>query len=558
MKFKGKLIAYGIGSVLIFLLIFGIYAIWWNINQVNVRYQNTYNLLLKSKKYKIKTLVEGITSKYIREVVEEGKPLDIIKQEIIKDLSKIRYDNGNYLFVIDQKGTMILDPPKPQLNGKSVINVKDKKGNYLFQEMIQISKTKGSGFVRYWWVKPGGTIVAPKLTYIKTIPKLNWIIGSGVYLDDVQKEALAHKNKIKKEMMSSVFMSVIVVVAVLAVIVFVGSILANMLVKPINMMAEELEDLRTGEGDLTKRIRINTGDEFENLANKFNDFLDMIQQIVRDIKNSSEDVRSKSETTASSAVEMASTVEETTRNLEEMTQAVNDMAEAVNNVAQSTEGINMQAETVSQINQQMLKDIEERVERMNRNAELARKAMQQINEVGESSRQIGQIVNVINEITDQTNLLALNAAIEAARAGEAGRGFAVVADEVRKLAERTQRATEEIKEMVIKMQRDTQKSIEMTKESEEGILKEREKAIEDKNNINAMVEQISKTMEEINSASAAIEELSSTVSEINTQAKEIEQAAKDNARVTEQIAALSEQLKSASERLNNLVGRFKV
>ncbi len=158
MSFIFKLVAYGLSSVLVFLIIFGAYAIFWNINQVNSRYKEMYNTMIKLKKEKIKSLITTVTSKYKYEIIKEHVPLDIVKKQIFSDLSKISYDHGNYFFVLDQNGVLILDPPKPQLNGKNVYNVKDKKGNYLFQKKIQISKIRGAGYVSYWWKKPGGGI----------------------------------------------------------------------------------------------------------------------------------------------------------------------------------------------------------------------------------------------------------------------------------------------------------------------------------------------------------------------------------------------------------------
>ncbi len=371
-----------------------------------------------------------------------------------------------------------------------------------------------------------------------------------------QKKVDLLRDRVKHDNRMVITISIVMQLLVVGLIIGLYFVISAYMITPLINAVKKTEYL--AKGDLTKKFNVITGNEIGILKKGINTVIDSMRNIVGKLHESSDKMTEQANTLSSTATQISSSTEETTRNMEEMANAISDIVQAIDGVARSSENVNMLAQDVGNVNQQMIEDIDARLHRMEENAALAKEAIKQINEVGDASKEIGKIVGVINEITDQTNLLALNAAIEAARAGDAGRGFAVVADEVRKLAEKTQHATEEIRNMVTKMQNDTEIAIDKTQKAGDMILSEEKKAQSDKEHIESVVEKASKVIDELNSTSAATEELSSTVAEIDMQVKEVVEASKENAKAVEGIAKISEEVKDLSNDINELVKVFKV
>ncbi|QDU35228.1 Methyl-accepting chemotaxis protein PctC [Poriferisphaera corsica] len=342
----------------------------------------------------------------------------------------------------------------------------------------------------------------------------------------------------------------------------IGSIIALLItrgiVQPVREIVERIKDIAQGEGDLTKRVDVQSQDEVGELATWFNAFVEKVHNIVQQVSYATHDVASAATQIAASAEEMAQGMIEQSDQVTQVSTAIEEMSSSVVEVANKATDANNTATNARDVAEKGGNIVHNTIEGIQQISSDTETVSGVINDLGQQSDKIGEIILVINDIADQTNLLALNAAIEAARAGEHGRGFAVVADEVRKLADRTTQATENINTLIDQIQGNTNQAVEQMNSSKATVESGVSQAQQAGEALATIVSGAEEVAEMIQNIAAAAEQQSAAAQQISGNITGISAVISQNTEGANQAAGAATSLSQKSEELQRLVGQFRV
>lgn len=472
---------------------------------------------------------------------------DVAQKQALDAIRGMRYNKDDYFWINDMRPVMIMHPMNAKLVGQDLSAIKDPDGFAVFNEMVALAKEKGAGMVQYRWPKPGASEPVRKISYVKLFAPWGWILGSGVYVDDVKAEFQQQTIK------AALFSLAIIVIMVLLVIMIARSI-----VRPLRDSVQAMADIASGESDLTRSLETHGNDEVTQLARHFNAFTAKLRGVVLQLQASANGLEKASSDLGINAEQAQARSQQQSQQMELVATAVNEVTYGVQDVAKNAEhAANEMRDAESQAHQGQV-NIDSSLRQIDHLSGTINQAVEVIRTLSSESTQIGGVLEVISSIAEQTNLLALNAAIEAARAGEQGRGFAVVADEVRLLAQRTQKSTAEIQSMIERLQTHSDAAVKVIADSS----RSSQLTIEQANQAGQSLTSISQALRNLNSLNASIAsatlQQSHVVEDINQNVTQAAQLSQSTAIAAEQSTQASVQLREMSEQLNGLLRQFRV
>ena len=450
---------------------------------------------------------------------------DQAKRQALLAVKALRYGHNDYFWVNDMAPTMLMHPIKPELDGRDISQTRDPNGKALFVEMVKVVQAQGEGQVDYMWARTSGGTPVPKISYVKGFTPWGWVVGSGVYVDDMEAAITSMRHQVMG-----------IAAALISGVFLIMHLMARSISQPISQITQAMHQIsndqfnvRISDTDLNNEIGrlAQAAETFRQKGQKLQALTDQAQaEAVRQSARQtflSEQTRLFERTVQSALAGMREVAQEMGGCAESLDRVAQESSHKAQDVVHSSSRAASNVTTVATATEELSASVHEITRQVKNSTTMTTSAVQTaqtstrtIAELSSAADRIGSVVQLISEIAAQTNLLALNATIEAARAGAAGKGFAVVANEVKSLANQTAKATEEITAQVAQMR---------------GVVEQSTAATADiVRSINEM-DHVSSTI------AAAVEQQGAATSEIS---RNVQQASGDTQAVTQAIAEVAQ------------------
>jgi methyl-accepting chemotaxis protein len=351
------------------------------------------NTVMSEKELKTRHLVETVTGiiDYYCKLSKEGKmPAKDAKSAALSQIKTLRYEKDDYFWINDMRPAMIMHPYNTELEGKDLADYKDANGKRLFADFVETVKKHDAGYVYYHWQKPGISQPVRKVSYVKGYGPWGWVVGSGIYLDDVDNAFYA-----------GVKQNVFILVIITALFALIAWQIARSVISPMGAEPAYVAEIanKVADGDLTVGIETKRKDE-ESVLFAVKTMVDRLKTVLADVKSASNNVAAGSQQLSAGAVQMSQGTTEQAASAEEASSSVEEMNATIRQNSDNA----LQTEKIAL-----------------KSADDAAESGKAVSETVGAMKEIAAKISIIEEIARQTNLLALNAAIEAARAGEHGR-----------------------------------------------------------------------------------------------------------------------------------------
>ncbi len=419
-------------------------------------------------------MAQGVVASYQAQEAQGKLSREAAQEAARQALKSLRYSGAEYVWINDLAQPyphMVMHPTVPALDGKELNEERFNKassqfardggqrqnlsGKNLFATMVDVVSRNGDGFVRYEWPKPlkaGGvtTELYPKLSYVKKFEPWGWVIGTGVYIDDLRAAYWR----------LALFVGAIALLGIAAITASAFFLRRWIFVRlggepaDARLVAEKIT-----AGDLVQEVLPQWGGQ-DSVIGALGRMRSSLAELVQTVVDNAEKLHGDMNVLTADASNMEVRLSLQKNSSEEVLAAVRTMQQQIQQMADLAVETEQRAQEISTRSADGAALVTQSAEGMHRIAGTIQQSAEDVKKLANRAEEVARTVGVIKEISDQTNLLALNAAIEAARAGEQGRGFAVVADEVRKLSERTGRATSDIASVIGAIQADVQKVVE--------------------------------------------------------------------------------------------------